>query len=107
MGKTQKMCTCCEVLLALDVREKELNDQIWPRIGARGINWAELKTALEQLARKGLVVKEERRIEGHRLASFYKLTAEGRKKSQELRGEKNHDTATACGEKDCCLTQAA
>lgn len=105
--QTLRVCACREVLLALGVRAKELNDQVWPKVRDKGFTWAELKTVLEQLVANKLAAQEYRRVEGCRMTFFYTLTAAGQKrKSELLSGEEKNANATPCGEK-CCLNKKA
>ncbi|MBI2466132.1 MAG: hypothetical protein HYV66_02815 [Candidatus Sungbacteria bacterium] len=107
-------CICREILLILDRRhsELELNTRIWPRLQTQGVNWAKMKEVLDQLVVAQLVAVHERRVECNRIALFYRISELG---SQELKrittpkGKKGlYANATSfCGEKNCCLNQAA
>ena len=108
------LCICREILLILDRRhtELELNNRIWPRLQVQGVSWTKMKEILDRLVAIQLVAVHERRVEGNRLAAFYRISELG---SQELKritkpkGKKGlYANATSfCGERDCCLNQAA
>ncbi len=66
-----RVCACQEVLMALGLREKELNDQIWPWVQGRGVTWAQMTETLARMKAENLVTEDQRRVDGHRLALFY------------------------------------
>ena len=104
----ETLCTCQKVLLVLDVREMDLNEQIWPRTRDKSISWADLKSALDQLVAKSLATKNERKVEGNRIATFYTLTSAGQaEKSLLLSGEAETNGAGSVFKGSCCLNQAA
>lgn len=104
----EALCTCQKVLAVLGVREMDVNEQIWPQVSSKGISWADLRSALDQLTTKGLATKSERAAEGHRLAVFYRLTGKGQEeKSLILSGEEENNGAGSIFKGSCCLNQAA
>ncbi|MDP3799993.1 MAG: hypothetical protein Q8Q90_01050 [bacterium] len=103
----EALCVCQKVLLELGTREKDLNDQIWPRIRGGTINWADMKSALEQLVAKGLITKAERKVEGSRIATFYTLTSAGQQAQKSLISGEKENGAGFIFEGRCCLNQAA
>lgn len=105
----EALCNCQKVLLVLGAREMDLNEQIWPQVSSKGgINWIDLRLALDQLVTKGLAIKNERKVEGNRVASFYTLTSTGQaQKSLLLSGEEEKNGAESVFKGNCCLNQAA
>ena len=102
------LCTCQKVLVLLGVRDMDLNEQIWPQISGKGISWADMKSALDQLLAKGLATKIERKVEGNRIASFYKLTSAGQaQKSLILSGREENNGTGSIFKGSCCLNKAA
>ncbi|MEK7564983.1 MAG: hypothetical protein AAB501_01965 [Patescibacteria group bacterium] len=103
----EALCACQKVLLVLGVREMDLNEQIWPRTRDKSISWADLKSALDQLVSKGLATKNERKVEGSRIATFYTLTSAGQTQKLLLSGEEETNGAGSVFKGSCCLNQAA
>ena len=103
----EALCNCQKILLELGTREKDLNNQIWPRIRGGTINWASTKSALDRLTKGGLALRTERKVEGNRLATFYTLTSAGQaEKLLLLSGEKENNGTGFIFEGSCCLKQA-
>ena len=102
------LCNCQKVLLVLGVREMDTNEQIWPQISGKDMSWADMKSALDQLMLQKLVIKNERKVEGNRVATFYTLPSEGQAQNTAiLSGEERKDGSDSIFKNNCCLNQAA